>query len=226
LIQLSRLLYTLSFLHEFHFHVASLSDSKMQRRKNQRIAFAALAFLSSCAFSSPAHPISRSDKVALFSSNSLVLQERGIPIVESTVPLNLLSDHADGAQLAKRHSGGPLRTIFDGAQYAIDVTIGTEMLQVLFDTGSSSFWVPKADFVCVDINGKQQWVSTPHPTLVWYIESDHTSFTGLSPVVGFRNSAPKAFLAAKSRARISTSHMAEGSLRLELRVLNPSVSEV
>jgi hypothetical protein len=128
----------------------------MQPRKNQQIAFAALAFLSSCAYSSPAHPPSRGDTAALSNAHALALQERGIPVVESTVPLKLLSDNAAGIQLAKRHSGGPLRTIYDGAQYAIDVTIGTETLQLLFDTGSSSFWVPKADFTCVDMNCKQQ----------------------------------------------------------------------
>jgi hypothetical protein len=128
----------------------------MQPRKNQQVAFAALAFLSSCASSSPAHTLSRGDRTALSNDHALALQERGIPVVESTVPLKLLSDNAAGTQLAKRHGDGPLRTIYDGAQYAIDVTIGTETLQLLFDTGSSSFWVPKADFVCVDINGKQQ----------------------------------------------------------------------
>jgi hypothetical protein len=72
------------------------------------------------------------------------------------VPLKLHSSHIAGTQLAKRQSGAPFRTIGAGATYAIDVTIGTETLQLLFDTGSSSFWVPEADFVCVDKDGKQQ----------------------------------------------------------------------
>jgi len=126
----------------------------MQTRKNQQLAFATVAFLSAFASSSPAHPLSHRDVAALSDVHSLALRERGIPVVDSTVPLKLRSDA--GRQLAKRESGGPLRTIYDGAQYAIDVTIGTETLQVLIDTGSSSFWVPKADFVCVDVNGTQQ----------------------------------------------------------------------
>jgi hypothetical protein len=126
----------------------------MQTRKNQQVAFAAVAFLSSFASSSPAHTLSHGDAAALFDIHVLSLQQLNIPVVESRVPLKLRS--VAGTQFAKRQSGGPLLTITDGAQYAIDVTIGTETLQVLFDTGSSSFWVPKADFVCVDINGKQQ----------------------------------------------------------------------
>jgi hypothetical protein len=126
----------------------------MQTRKNQQAAFAAVAFLSAFASASPAHSLSRRNVAALFDIHSLSLQERGIPVVDSTVPLKLRSGAS--TQLAKRQNGGPLRTIYDGAQYAIDVTIGTETLQVLFDTGSSSFWVPKADFVCVDVNGTQQ----------------------------------------------------------------------
>jgi hypothetical protein len=126
----------------------------MQTRKNQQVVFAAVAFLSAFASSSPAHPLSRGDAAALSNIHALSLQERSIPVVESIVPLKLRS--VASTQLAKRQSGGPLRTITDGAQYTIDVTIGTETLQLLFDTGSSSFWVPKANFVCVDINGKQQ----------------------------------------------------------------------
>jgi hypothetical protein len=126
----------------------------MQVHKNQQVAFAVVAFLSASASSSPAHLLSRSDVAALSDIHALSLQERSIPIVDSATPLKLLS--VAGAPLAKRQSGGPLRTITDGAQYAIDVTVGTETLQLLFDTGSSSFWVPKADFACVDINGKQQ----------------------------------------------------------------------
>jgi hypothetical protein len=128
----------------------------MQTSKNQQVAFAALAFLSAFASSSPAQLISRGDATALSDIHALSLQERGIPVVESTVPLRVRSNHVAGTRLVKRQGGGPLRTIADGAQYAIDVTIGTETLQLLFDTGSSSFWVPKADFVCVDINGKEQ----------------------------------------------------------------------
>ncbi|KAI4607624.1 hypothetical protein J4E83_009521 [Alternaria metachromatica] len=130
----------------------------MQTRKNKQVAFAAVAFLSALAYSSPAHPLSHRDVAALSDRHSLALQERGIPVVDSTIPLKLRS--GAGRQLAKRQSGGPLRTIYDGAQYAIDVTIGTETLQVLIDTGSSSFWVPKADFVCVDVNGTQQSQAT------------------------------------------------------------------
>jgi len=126
----------------------------MQTRKNQQVAFAAVAFLSAFASSSPAHPLSHRDVASLSDVHSLALKERGIPVVDSTVPLKLRS--GAGKQLAKRQNGGPLRTIYDGAQYAIDVTIGAETLQVLIDTGSSSFWVPKADFVCVDVNGTQQ----------------------------------------------------------------------
>jgi hypothetical protein len=126
----------------------------MQTRKNQQVALVAVAFLSAFASSSPVHPLSRGEAVSLSNIHALSLQEHSIPIVESTVPLKLR--HAAGTPLAKRQSGGPLRTITDGAQYAIDVTIGTDTLQLLFDTGSSSFWVPKADFVCVDKNGKQQ----------------------------------------------------------------------
>lgn len=129
----------------------------MQTRRNQQVAFAALAFLSTFTFSSPAyHPLSRGNAAALSDAYTLSLQERGIPVVESRVPLKLRSNHVASSQPAKRQSGGPFRTIGDGAQYAIDVTIGTETLQVLFDTGSSSFWVPEADFVCVDKDGKQQ----------------------------------------------------------------------
>jgi hypothetical protein len=128
----------------------------MQTCKNQKVAFAALAFLSGFASGSPTHILSRGDAATLADIHVISLQERGIPVVESTVPLKLRSNQVVGAEFTKRQSGGPLRTIYDGAQYAIDVTIGTESLQVLFDTGSSSFWVPKADFVCVDINGTQQ----------------------------------------------------------------------
>jgi hypothetical protein len=128
----------------------------MQTPRSQQVAFAALAFFSAFASGSPAHPLLRGDTAALSDIHDLLLQERGIPVVESTVPIKLRSNHIAGTQLAKRQNGGPIRTISDGAQYAIDVTIGTETLQLLFDTGSSSFWVPKSDFVCVDINGKQQ----------------------------------------------------------------------
>jgi hypothetical protein len=128
----------------------------MQALKNQQAAFAALALFFAFTSCSPTHPLLRGDAAPLSTLHDLALQKRGMPVVDSTVPLKLLSHHLAGTELVKRYSDGPLRTIYDGAQYAIDVTIGTETLQVLFDTGSSSFWVPKADFVCVDIHGTQQ----------------------------------------------------------------------
>jgi hypothetical protein len=128
----------------------------MQMRKNQQVAFAALASLFTFTSSSPPHPLSPRGAAALSNDHALSLLARGIPVVESKVPLKLHSNYVAGTQLAKRQGGAPFRTIAAGASYAIDVTIGTETLQLLFDTGSSSFWVPEADFVCVDNVGKQQ----------------------------------------------------------------------
>lgn len=50
----------------------------------------------------------------------------------------------------------PTRTIFDGQDYAIDITLGGKTYAVLFDTGSSAFWMPGANFTCVDMNNKVQ----------------------------------------------------------------------
>ncbi|EMD62740.1 hypothetical protein COCSADRAFT_94461, partial [Bipolaris sorokiniana ND90Pr] len=49
---------------------------------------------------------------------------------------------------------GPTRTILDGTRYALDVTIGGKTYAVEFDTGSSSFWLPSANFTCLDIDNK------------------------------------------------------------------------
>lgn len=66
---------------------------------------------------------------------------------------------ADNGQIEARSGSrakGPIRTILDGIDHAIDVTLGGKTYTILFDTGSNGFWMPAANFTCVDANNTVQ----------------------------------------------------------------------
>jgi hypothetical protein len=49
----------------------------------------------------------------------------------------------------------PLNSIRGGAAFAIDVELGSDTFQLIFDTGSSDLWVAEQDVECVNANGKK-----------------------------------------------------------------------
>ncbi|EUC43041.1 hypothetical protein COCMIDRAFT_28414 [Bipolaris oryzae ATCC 44560] len=94
-----------------------------------------------------------------FDNNADALRELDIPVARSVHTLNPLGKRDSDNSIATRSVGkhiDPTRTILDGTRYALDVTIAGKTYAVEFDTGSSSFWLPSANFTCFNITNQVQ----------------------------------------------------------------------
>ncbi|EOA88548.1 uncharacterized protein SETTUDRAFT_27350 [Exserohilum turcica Et28A] len=96
---------------------------------------------------------------AYFENHADALRELEIPVARSVHALQPVPGRQLDKRIAarsKRKGTDVLRNTLDGSNYVINITLGGQSYGVLFDTASSAFWLPRANFTCVDFNNKVQ----------------------------------------------------------------------
>jgi hypothetical protein len=139
-------LLSLSVLSSIHQSQAAVLPLPLERRALQLTSVPVTAFQAPSA-DNPTENYLPLTKLSSKSSSALNAVRRGLPV-------------ADLHKLPKRQAGSSPLTSLGGIEYLIDITFGTEDVQVILDTGSSDTWLIQKGFTCTDANGNTQSAAT------------------------------------------------------------------
>ncbi|QSZ37538.1 hypothetical protein DSL72_008636 [Monilinia vaccinii-corymbosi] len=99
-------------------------------------------------------PPAQNSKVSVHSV--VASQPRSLPVITDHV-LELTKKSTGGSNVRsaarfKKGSRTPLLSLFEGQEFATDITFGKQTFEVILDTGSSDSWLAETGFSCIDLD--------------------------------------------------------------------------